>query len=1637
MVAGTGNIAQSGNITTITQSSQNLSLNWQSFNIAKSETVNFVQPSASAIAVNRIFDTNGSQIFGQLHANGQVYLINPNGILFGQGAQVNVGSLVASTLDLNDASLNSAMRSFSGTGTGSIINQATINAARGGYVALLGNTVSNQGTIAAPLGAVALGAGNAVTLNFNGNSLIKMQIDQSVLNSLAENGGLIQADGGLVVMNAGAKDALLASVVNNTGKIQARTVENHEGTIILLGGMTAGTVNVGGTLDASAPNGGNGGFIETSAAHVKITDDVKTTTAAATGTAGHWLIDPVDFTIATTGGDITGANLGSLLASNSITIQTVTGTNSVTNLFGSTGSSGDIHVNDAVSWSVNNTLTLDAWRNININKSITATGTSGKLTLKFGQGATDGVIGGVAATYNVNAPVNLKAGNNFSTQLGSTGSVKNYTVITSLGAQGSTTATDLQGMNGNLDANYVLGSNIDATATSGWNSGAGFAPITHSQTTPDTSYYCTQYGECSNQTQLTPFTGTFDGLGHSISALTIYRPSTENIGLFGRAGTTAQIRNIGLIGGSVIGQGWVGALVGDASGTISNSYATGSVTGTNSYIGGLVGAMHSTTISNSYSTGNVNGGSYAGGLLGYNDVGTIKNGYATGSVSGGTSIGGLVGTNYVGSVTDSHASGSVTGNSQSVGGLAGESSGSVSNSYASGTVQGSNWSGGLLGRNTGTLSNSYATGSVSGTSLVGGLVGNNQGTVSNSYATGSVNGTYYVGGLLGNNNNAVSYSYATGLVVGTDAGSNGGLVGVNDGGVTNSYWNKDLTTNGIGRGSTAGSTGLTTAQMQTAANFTGFNFTSTPSATGNNWVMVDVDGSLNNAGGSFGAMRPMLASEYSTTINNAHQLQLMAMAPTANYTLETNVNAATTGLIGGISTDIWGSSGFVSIGNSTSNFTGTFDGLGHTISNLTQSNALNDSGLFRQIGAAGTVKNLGLTDVTIIKQGYDDNNYLIPFGALTSTNAGRVSNVYSTGTITNSGPNYNAFGGLVGVNTGLISNAYSSVTLSSGMWGTSVGGLVGINSGTISSSYAAGAVTGSGRYVNVGGLVGQNTVGGLIENSYAIGAVTSGGTPDSNAIGGLVGLMSGGAITNAYATGLITATKYGSNYGSGLIGSKTGGSISNSLWNTTTSDRATGSGYSWDSQSGVTGLTSSQMMQMASFSSWNSATPNTIANTGSSGAIWRIYEGHTAPLLTSFMTGLALSDASVAYNGVEQIGTTTALSGISGIAAKGTNAGTYLNSYYSTQQGYDISGGDLTINAAALSAISLSGTRTYDGTVNVAANIFTLSGLVNGQYLTLTGSGTVADKNVGSDKTVTLGSLTLGDGSGGLASNYTFTGGTQTATITKADLSVTAAVATKTYDSTLNASGSASIGTLAGATAGESVLNSGAQAFLDKNAGTGSKTVRASGVTIKDAGGVDVSSNYTINYTDNTTSTITKAQLIYTAAPANFLNGQTPNDLSGTVNGFASGDTLTNSTSGRLTWTTPANANSKPGSYVIDGNGLLASNYSFSQAAPNATALTLAPATPPAPVLNARAQLASIAASPQTSVQPAVLSISPAITVTQTNTIEVASSSTGSTSKPDNVASTNTTMTIGGTGPALQIVNGGMRLPVAMVNVNE
>jgi filamentous hemagglutinin family protein len=637
VVAGTGSISQSGNTLTINQSSNKLAVDWQNFSVGTGKTVNFVQPSSDSVALNRVLGSDVSVIQGSINANGQVFLVNPNGVLFTPSAQVNVGSIVASTLNISTADFMAGNYRFTGAASNAIINQGNIQTIAGGTIALIAARIENVGQLTAPQGNVLMGAGQKVRLDLGGP--VKIEVEAGALNAVIEQSGGIRADGGLVYLTAKAAGDLASAAINQTGLIEARTVATgQQGKIYLMADMDKGSVKVAGTLDASAPNGGNGGFIETSAAKVKVADGVNVTTAAPSGQTGTWLIDPNDFTIAASGGDISGGTLSSTLLRNSVVVESTRG---------ATSGNGDIFVNDAVTWSTPSTLTLSAQRNIAINAPISAGVVGGRVQLEYGQGAV--AAGNTASyTFGVGGKINLQAGNNFLTKLGSDGSTDTWKVITSLGAAGSINGTDLQGMNGNLSGKYVLGADIDATATKLWNNGAGFLPIG------------------SNNDR---FTGSLNGLGHTISGLTINRPSTDYVGLFGYA-IHATLQNIGLVGGTVSGKNDVGGLAGlSIFSTISNSYTTGTVSGT-TYVGGLVGENDYSTVSNSYATGAVSGSTIVGGLVGYNSPSTVSNSYATGNVSGATYVGGLVGYNYSSTVSNSYATGNVSG-ATNVGGLLG------------------------------------------------------------------------------------------------------------------------------------------------------------------------------------------------------------------------------------------------------------------------------------------------------------------------------------------------------------------------------------------------------------------------------------------------------------------------------------------------------------------------------------------------------------------------------------------------------------------------------------------------------------------------------------------------------------------------------------------------------------------------------------------------------------------------------------------------------------------------------------------------------------------------------------------------------------------------------------------------------
>lgn len=269
VTAGQGSISTPNASTTVIQQGSNvLGLDWQSFNVGAQERVQFNQPSSSAVALNRILDQSPSQIFGRVDANGRVVLLNPNGIVFGRTAQLNVGSLVASSLKLANFDPVSGRMSFDSDGNaGAVTNSGTINAAVGGSVALLGGRVTNDGLIVASYGSVALGAGKAATLDFTGDGLLQLQVTGNATtnpdgaDSAVANSGAITANGGTVLLTAQAAKDVFTNVLNNTGVVRASRIENVGGEIRLLG--TGGAVVNSGTLDASgAGSGSTGGSVQ-------------------------------------------------------------------------------------------------------------------------------------------------------------------------------------------------------------------------------------------------------------------------------------------------------------------------------------------------------------------------------------------------------------------------------------------------------------------------------------------------------------------------------------------------------------------------------------------------------------------------------------------------------------------------------------------------------------------------------------------------------------------------------------------------------------------------------------------------------------------------------------------------------------------------------------------------------------------------------------------------------------------------------------------------------------------------------------------------------------------------------------------------------------------------------------------------------------------------------------------------------------------------------------------------------------------------------------------------------------------------------------------------------------------------------
>ena len=1038
---------------TINQTSGSAVVNWQSFNVGKANRVTFVQPDANAAILNRVTGETSSTISGQINANGQVYLINPNGIAITSSGTVKAGAFVASTLGISDDDFMGGKRSFTGNGASApVTNAGAITINRGGYMALIGGTVANAGVITVPMGKAALGSGEQATLDLSGDGFLQVAVPTKADGSgaLVDNSGKIAARGGTVQLTAAAAKDMARQAVNMSGTIEANGVSGKSGDITLTGGdgevavsgtldagnaagkggkvtvtgrsiklasakvnasgkTGGGTVNIGGERQGKGPlqhaetlnvdahtvinadavttgTGGNvvlwsddltnfagtitakGGAISGNGGEAEVSGKAKlsytglTDLTAAHGSVGNLLLDPYNVTISTGTGSNTDGGFNATGNDSIINVNTLTNALATANVTVTTGSSSDatnpqagtITVAAPINWSALTTLTLAAASDININSAITA---NGGLIVSSG--------GTISAPADVNVGAFVLAAGNWVQNSGTLPafSAKDFRItdgasfLRVTGGDGTSatpyTVRDVYGLQGigsssdYLSAKWKLAGDIDASGTAIWNNGAGFNPIGDGNIT---------------------FTGRLDGASHTITGLTINRPNTNTVGLFG-----------------IIGQG-------------------GGVSGL-----GLVNA-------------NVSGRSMTGGLAGSN-------------------------------------------------------AGGIAQSYISGSVSGATHTGGLVGYNTGAINLSYATASVSGAWNVGGLLGMNFGTMNQVYASGAVSGMFNVGGLVGGNSGTVVASYFD--------------------------MSTTLQSSGVGSGSTSGISGLNSAQARNASNYSGWDFTTDWYQSGDLRPILRSEAAAADANGV-------------VTISNLHQLALMGANLAGTYKLAVDIDAsAAVGTnaadiwptggwvpVGGYGAAFTGSfdgQGHTIAGltvNRAASFLGLFGNAAGTIENIGLTGEFING--YSYTGGlvgnnTGTISNAYMTGTV---------NGMQYVGGLTGWNSGSVSNSYATAATSGS----QDVGGLVGHNHGSISNSYATGAIHGS--NTYAGGLAGFNDSTIKFAYATGSVSGN---TYVGGLVGYNDSGSSIDNAYASGAV-SGGV----AVGGLVGRNYFSTITNSF-----------------------------------------------------------------------------------------------------------------------------------------------------------------------------------------------------------------------------------------------------------------------------------------------------------------------------------------------------------------------------------------------------------------------------------------------------------------------------------------------------------------------------------------
>lgn len=832
ITAGSGSISANGASMTISQQTQRMVAHWSTFNIGENASVRFQQPDSESIALNRIHDQNPSLILGSLSANGQIFLINPSGIIFGETARVDVGGIVASTLAISDEEFMRGHSTFDSstpeeeptitgdtptstqedttpstapdtagatgspegsstapveyslippeTATGdpaalspeppaSIKNQAVIRTAKGGYVAFIAPQTVNEGEINAQEGGVVMAGGEKVSLSFTGDKLINYSVEKGAVDALAANKGLIKADGGMVVLTAKAVDSLTQAVVNNSSIIEARGLEGKNGRIVL--DAEGGQTRVSGALDASNADG-RGGEIVATGDQVLIASNARLDASGSTG-GGEVLI----------GGGWQGGDPAIHRARNTVVEQgalikadaTAAGKGGtvVTWADETTSFAGTISAKGGINGGDGGNAEVSGKERLNFAGLVDLTATAGK-TGDLLLDPANFTIGSDITGAALGAQLDLT---NVIVQTGSDGGNAGNITVSEGVAWTSATTLFMKAHNSILVNEAIANSGggqlilrADSDANSSGTVLFGASGQVAFTGGGSASLY---YNPTGGYTTPTNYTAEFTGVTPTAYML------VNNL-------DQLQAMNTNLAGVYALGKDIdASATAGWGSGNSKGFDPIGTPTALGD---GVSAPLYITFDGNGHTISDLYiyrpTMAYVGLFRGSTDGAPIfRNIWLEDvNITGGFQTGGAVA--HLGLLP---------------GGAGGHG---ISNSYVTGSVTGSNNVGGLVGLSAGPITNSYSKATVHGSTWVGGLVGTNWGNaarVTNSYSAGAVSGSSHVGGLVGYNYNTIATP------------------------VSNSYWDTQTS----GQATSAGGAGRTTAQMKTLATFPGWDFTNT------------------------------------------------------------------------------------------------------------------------------------------------------------------------------------------------------------------------------------------------------------------------------------------------------------------------------------------------------------------------------------------------------------------------------------------------------------------------------------------------------------------------------------------------------------------------------------------------------------------------------------------------------------------------------------------------------------------------------------------------------------------------------------------------------------------------------------------